>query len=212
LGLWQHGERLLSCPGARQQSQLPRLVAAGLQRAGMGRSFCGPAANDGEARPLTLQSIMHSTRNAGNNTENCECQAPRVRQMYVTSFKVGGFKQYAKSKERASSLIPWEQWLDRFFTLRISTNLLISHFMLQNWQLSIFAVGAQLELCELLKNSVRATVEQHNSLPPEARGTMVPIQVMVSSGAGAGGIPVEELSHVWSYLYTTAQPADTPWT
>ncbi|CAE8626713.1 unnamed protein product, partial [Polarella glacialis] len=107
---------------------------------GSGRSFCGPAANDGEvfmtqerldqlleaeittialqrARPLTLQSIMHSTRNAGNNTENCECQ---VRQMYVTSFKdsicqeckdfgtVGGFKQYAKSKERASSLIPWE--------------------------------------------------------------------------------------------------------
>eukprot|EP00439_Symbiodinium_sp_Y106_P068178 s1589_g11.t1 len=71
-------------------------------------------------------------------------------------------------------------------------------------------------LSELLKNAVRATVEQHSF----AGGSeMVPITLVVCTGRGVtsvrisdtgGGIPVDRLPRVWSYLYTTAQPQDVP--
>ncbi|CAJ1389759.1 unnamed protein product [Effrenium voratum] len=70
-------------------------------------------------------------------------------------------------------------------------------------------------LSELLKNSVRATVEH------SARGgkEMGPVTLVVCNSKGitsirvsdeGGGIPVQSLAHVWSYLYTTAQPMDIP--
>jgi len=71
-------------------------------------------------------------------------------------------------------------------------------------------------LSELLKNAVRATVEQHSA---SGDGEMVPITLVVCTGRGVtsvrisdtgGGIPVDRLPHVWSYLYTTAQPQDFP--
>ncbi|CAK9053619.1 unnamed protein product [Durusdinium trenchii] len=67
-------------------------------------------------------------------------------------------------------------------------------------------------LSELLKNSVRATVE-HSS------DSMGPVTLVVCTGKGitsvrvsdeGGGIPTDSLTHVWSYLYTTAQPMDIP--
>lgn len=228
-----------------------------------------------------------------------------VRQMYVTSFKelrladprqpedfrkqleniknrhcqtnllVGGFKKYAEMEEMGEKEI--NDWLDRFFVLRVSTNMLISQYLeivrgprsiddnaINPYQSSINPVcdptliarhAAQVigQLCkqwygsapeirvsevgdragfgvepfpfvpryffyilsELLKNSVRATVENHQ------QGRMAPVDVLVSSGERVlsvrisdegGGIPVDRLSHVWSYLYTTAEPLEAPLT
>jgi len=68
-------------------------------------------------------------------------------------------------------------------------------------------------LTELLKNSARATVEH------AAGGQMGPVTLVVCTGNNitsvrvsdeGGGIPADGLAHVWSYLYTTAQPQDIP--
>jgi len=238
-----------------------------------------------------------------------------VRQMYVTSFKelrladparpevfreqlrtikkrhthtnllVGGFKAYAQAEELGEAEI--NEWLDRFFALRVSTNMLISHYLeitsgrreddrskeeevnpyqssinprchpfriarhaaevigklCEQWygcapEIIVRDEGAQpfpfvprylfYILSELLKNSVRATIEQHFvnraypiSTPEEVRASLAPVQVLVCSGSDVcsirvsdegGGIPVDQLGHVWSYLYTTAEPINFPLT
>lgn len=289
-----------------------------------------------DSRPMTLQSILNSTRNAGELAHLLHEELPvryaqrikmlealpdwrgtrsiaHVRQMYITSFKelrladprkpdefqeqlrlikkrhshtnllVGGFKAYAQAEELGELEI--NEWLDRFFALRISTNMLIAHYLeiaegrqadnaeeeVNPYQSSInphcnpykiarHAAEVIGKLCEqwygwapdiivrdagsqpfpfvprylfyimseLLKNAVRATIEQHVDpseripglpVPAEARAHVVPVQVLVCSGSNAtgirisdegGGIPVEQLSHVWSYLYTTAAPIDFP--
>lgn len=224
-----------------------------------------------------------------------------VRQMYLTSFKelrladptqpqifqkqlqnikkrhshtnllVGGFKNYAQMEEMGEREI--NDWLDRFFVLRVSTNMLISQYLeisrgwptkpagsddhgVNPYQSSInphcdptsiarHAAEVITELCkqwygcspeirvsdagaqpfpfvprylfyilsELLKNSVRATVEEHKG------EKMAPVEVLVCSGEKVlsvrisdegGGIPIDRLSHVWSYLYTTAEPLEMP--
>lgn len=277
-----------------------------------------------EARPLTLQCIMETCRNAGELAALLHEELPvryarriamieslpdwqlnpsiaNVQKMYVASFKelrmvdpdepevfrqrlkaikqrhlytnllVLGFKHYAQTKELSEKQI--NEWLDRFFALRISTNLLISQYiemfeyghkegdldpykssvcadcnavkiarhaaaviqkLCEHWygcspEIQVTDAGAEpftfvprylfYILSELLKNSVRAVVEHQSSLAPEARGSLPPVQVVVSSGADVisirisdegGGIAVDHLSHVWSYLYTTAKPADVP--
>merc|ERR1712228_569163 len=44
-----------------------------------------------------------------------------------TNLLVGGFKQYAQLELLGESQI--NEWLDRFFALRVSTNMLISHYL-----------------------------------------------------------------------------------
>jgi len=226
-----------------------------------------------------------------------------VRQMYVTSFKelrladptdpeafqnqlgnikkrhahtnllVGGFKTYAQMEEMGEHEI--NDWLDRFFVLRVSTNMLISQYLeiakggrrgsdsdrddgtnpyqssihprcdpgkiarhaadvirqlCEQWyghapEIRVIDNGAQpfpfvprylfYILSELLKNSVRATVEQHSGKD------MAPVTILVCGCENelsmrisdeGGGIPVDRLGHVWSYLYTTAEPLDNPMT
>lgn len=240
-----------------------------------------------------------------------------VRQMYVTSFKelrlvdasrpevfpellrrikkrhlhtnllVGGFKKLAQREELGEEQI--NEWLDRFFALRVSTHMLISHFLemvrketsfvsdsmqeADRWEacnpyqsainprchpyriakhaadvigqlctswygctpeIEVTDAGAQpfpfvprylfYILSELLKNAVRATIEhgsdgQQTVCQNAAR--MAPIRVLVCSSANTcsirisdegGGIPVDHLGHVWSYLYTTAAPVEFPMT
>jgi len=243
-----------------------------------------------------------------------------VRQMYITSFKelrmadplqavafeqqlrsikkrhshtnllVGGFKQYAQMEELGEMQI--NEWLDRFFALRVSANMLISHYlelaakgtgnltsldgggglnfykddnpyqssvsaMCDPYKIARHAAHVIEKLCtawygcspeihvshagirapfpfvprylfyilsELLKNAVRATVETHRGengdcSTSKSSGEMVPIQVLVSSSPEmcsirisdeGGGIPVDALDHIWSYLYTTATPVELP--
>jgi len=230
-------------------------------------------------------------------------QVTDVRQMYVQSFKelrmadpsesdafaarlhnikkrhahtnllVGGFKEYVHSGEMSEAQI--NEWLDRFFKLRISTHMLMSQYLtfarqemfastraeyvggLNPYQSSInekcqpqtiaqlaapivermcanqYGISPDIEILdvgaqpfpfvprylfyivsELMKNAVRATVEAHmeaESLPP--------VKVIVSGDENVacirisdegGGIPVKDLNHVWSYLYSTAPYVDTP--
>jgi len=70
-------------------------------------------------------------------------------------------------------------------------------------------------LSELLKNSVRATVEAHQGFP---EASLPDITVLVSGDEEhcccrvsdqGGGIPVRSLTKVWSYFYTTAQPIES---
>lgn len=67
-------------------------------------------------------------------------------------------------------------------------------------------------LLELLKNSMRATVELHGVDDPP------PIRVVIANGTAnedvvikvsdeGGGIKRSNLKHIWSYLYTTGNPA-----
>jgi pyruvate dehydrogenase kinase 2/3/4 len=66
-------------------------------------------------------------------------------------------------------------------------------------------------LLELLKNSMRATIEFHGDENPP------PIRVVVADGEGnedvvikvsdeGGGIKRTNMSRIWSYLFTTADP------
>jgi pyruvate dehydrogenase kinase 2/3/4 len=181
------------------------------------------------------------------------------------------------------------QWLDRFFALRVSTNMLMSHYLQQTqnpggslggrfhnfdidgsaeynpYRSSIDPKCSPAKICkhaadvvarlcrmrygcappievvdcesqefpfvpryffyiisELLKNSVRATVETHRghaACSTEVASEMPPVTVFISGDEGVcavrvsdegGGIPVDRLGHVWSYLYTTADPIDQP--
>jgi len=236
-----------------------------------------------------------------------------VRQMYVASFKelrvidtqdhqafqvglrkikkrhshtnllVGGFKSYAQADDMGEHEI--NEWLDRFFMLRVSTNMLISHFLemtggevqqpefgdekcnpyqssineecdpaaiarhaadvvgklSMQWydcapEIEVTDAGAKpfpfvprylfYILTELLKNSVRASVEQQTVSTPDGQAhisasSLPPVRVLVSGSEAllsarisdqGGGIPVDRLNHVWSYLYTTAEPIDRPMT
>ncbi|CAE6912225.1 PDK [Symbiodinium sp. CCMP2592] len=189
-----------------------------------------------------------------------------------TNLLVQSFKEYLQQEQLTETQI--NDWLDQFFKLRISTNLLISQFLeiandasqgseadasfdpYQSFistkcdplKIAEHAANVIQDLChewygsapkiivtdagavpftfvprymfyilsELLKNAVRATVEQHSF----AGGSeMVPITLVVCTGRGVtsvrisdtgGGIPVDRLPRVWSYLYTTAQPQDVP--
>ena len=67
-------------------------------------------------------------------------------------------------------------------------------------------------LFELLKNSLRATIEAH----PKGKGPVPPVEVVVCDGKNledvsvrisdqGGGIPRSSMSKVMSYMYTTAQ-------
>jgi len=195
-----------------------------------------------------------------------------------TNLLVAGFKAYAAQEELGEAEI--NEWLDRFFVLRVSTNMLISHYLeiacgtpdpdgelvnpyqssihprcdpssiarhaavviaklCEQWygcapEIIVEDAGAQpfpfvprylfYILSELLKNSVRATVERNTvGLEMPLRGRVVPelppVHVLVCSGSNVasirisdegGGIPVDMLSHVWSYLYTTAEPLSVP--
>lgn len=192
-----------------------------------------------------------------------------------TNLLVGGFKDYAQSGEMSEAQI--NEWLDKFFKLRISTNMLMSQYlnfaqddlnsvrgmradysgdvnpyqssineqcpphviaqlaggiverMCANQygvspEIQIIDVGAQpfpfvprylfYIVSELLKNSVRATCETH-----EGAEHLPPVKVIVSGDENVacmrisdlgGGIPVKDLNHVWSYLYTTAPIVDKP--
>jgi len=231
----------------------------------------------------------------------------QVRQMYVRSFKelrmadpanndafatqiynikkrhahtnllVGGFKDFAQSGEMSESQI--NEWLDKFFKLRISTNMLMSQYLnfahselnsirgsmrpeyaagdLNPYQSSInercqphtiaqlaapivermcanqYGVSPEIQIIdvgaqpfpfvprylfyivsELLKNSARATCETH-----EEAEHLPPVKVIVSGDENVacirisdmgGGIPVKDLNHVWSYLYSTAPSVNSP--
>lgn len=68
-------------------------------------------------------------------------------------------------------------------------------------------------LYELLKNSMRATVEKYRGATYRTRGRLPPIQARVCSGKThltvrisdqGGGIPHENLDRVWSYGFTTS--------
>lgn len=189
-----------------------------------------------------------------------------------TNLLVQSFKEYLQQEQLTETQI--NDWLDQFFKLRISTNLLISQFLeiandasqgseadasfdpYQSFistkcdplKIAEHAANVIQDLChewygsapkiivtdagavpftfvprymfyilsELLKNAVRATVEQHSFT---GCSEMVPITLVVCTGRGVtsvrisdtgGGIPVDRLPRVWSYLYTTAQPQDVP--
>jgi len=238
-----------------------------------------------------------------------------VRQMYVTSFKelrladpgqpeqfqrqlrnikkrhshtnllVNGFRHYAEVDQLKVGDI--NDWLDNFFSLRVSTNMLMSHYLhlasdglsssihgsitgsiscptvldfdpeynpylscidphCNPARIARHAAHLVSRMCqlrygvspritvtdsgarsfsfvprylfyifsELLKNSVRATIEEH-----EGRDTLPPVEVMISGDEAVcscrvsdkgGGIPVANLDQVWSYFYTTAEPIEGP--
>jgi len=210
-------------------------------------------------------------------------QIKKVKERHAqTNLLVDGFKQYAEVDELKEAQI--NEWLDRFFALRVSTNMLMSHYLqiargnrgastdadrldfdpeYDPYRSSIdpqcsapriarYAadlVGKMSEmrygvappilvadsgatpfpfvprylfyiLSELLKNSVRATVETHRLCASfEVMEELPPIHVVVSGDENVcscrisdegGGIPVDRLNHVWSYLYTTAERIDCP--
>jgi pyruvate dehydrogenase kinase 2/3/4 len=69
-------------------------------------------------------------------------------------------------------------------------------------------------LLELLKNAMRATVENHEGI---YTGTLPPIRVIIADGTEnedvvikvsdeGGGISRSQMDKIWSYLYTTASP------
>lgn len=69
-------------------------------------------------------------------------------------------------------------------------------------------------LYELLKNSMRATVERYRGATYRTRRRLPPIQARVCSGNThltvrisdqGGGIPTEDLARVWSYGFTTSR-------
>jgi pyruvate dehydrogenase kinase 2/3/4 len=68
-------------------------------------------------------------------------------------------------------------------------------------------------MLELLKNSMRATMEWHG-----VDGDLPPIKVVIADGAEnedvvikisdeGGGIPRSNMKKIWSYLFTTADPS-----
>lgn len=227
-----------------------------------------------------------------------------VRQMYMTSFKelrlsdphqpkqfqellytikerhspsnllVVGFREYAEKGEMSEEQI--NLWLDKFFLLRVSTNMLTSHYLqiaefdtnslhepggsgVNPYQSSInpqcnpdniarhaaqivnrmcyhrYGCAPEIKIkgtaskpfpfvpryllyiiSELLKNAVRATVERSLELGSE---TMPQVTVLVSGDEHnacirisdeAGGFEIRRLEHVWSYLYSTAEPVSCP--
>mmetsp|Transcript_35133 Transcript_35133/g.52855 ORF Transcript_35133/g.52855 Transcript_35133/m.52855 type:complete len:176 (+) Transcript_35133:3-530(+) len=83
-------------------------------------------------------------------------------------------------------------------------------------------------MSELLKNAARATIEQKLGFfatkesvekHPELFSNLPPVEVLVSSendvtclrvSDQGGGIPVDQMHHIWSYLYTTAEPIQIP--
>jgi len=208
-----------------------------------------------------------------------------------TNLLVGGFKEYSDANELPEDRI--NEWLDRFFALRVSTNMLMSQYL----QISSRPLRLQLDsvsfeaalrhdfdlehnpyrsyvdpvcqpsniaqnaaelvqrlcrlrygvapritvenrggeafpfvprylfyvLSELLKNSVVATVETHlgdqyiEEDQHEKEESLPPVTVLVSGDSNVcsvrvsdegGGIAVQQLRHVWSYLYTTAEPIE----
>lgn len=189
-----------------------------------------------------------------------------------TNLLVDSFRHYAQADQLNVGDI--NEWLDHFFTIRVSTNMLMSQY-LQGTELGdtdqsldfdpdydpyrgsidpqcnparIARHAAHLvsSMCtlrygrsprinvvdcgatafsfvprylfyifsELLKNSVRATVEEHGSkeeLPPvevTISGDEVVCSCRVSDRGG--GIPIENVDKVWSYFYTTAEKVDSP--
>lgn len=76
-------------------------------------------------------------------------------------------------------------------------------------------------MLELLKNSMRATMDWHDARDDDedgGSGDYPPIKVVIADGAEnedvvikvadeGGGIPRSHVSRIWSYLFTTADPA-----
>ena len=73
---------------------------------------------------------------------------------------------------------------------------------------------------ELLKNALRATCERHGAASKSGArpGPLPPVQVIIADGTEnedvvikiadeGGGIPRSQIHKIWSYLYTTADPA-----
>jgi len=201
-----------------------------------------------------------------------------------TNLLVGGFKQYAEVSELPISEI--NEWLDKFFSLRLSTNILTSHYLqisrpsaeaadvslaespyrssvhpacsipriaahaasiVTRMSLLRYGIAPAIQIAdqgaeaipfipkyllyiisELLKNAVRATVERHGlvgrsdanrDVEMEACKDLPAVQVLISGDANGcccrisdegGGIPRDQLAHIWSYLYTTADPIEMP--
>lgn len=213
-----------------------------------------------------------------------------------TSLLVTSFKNLARCEELGIEQV--NDWLDRFFALRVSTNMLLSHYLhisrksapelpmphafdpefnpyrssidprCQPSRIARHAAHVVVKLCrlrygfspkidivdcgalefpfvprylfyilsELLKNSVRATVEQfspaaereqllrlsvHDAMEKrrDVEARLPPLTVLISGDADVcslrisdegGGIPLDQLANVWSYLYTTAEPIDEP--
>lgn len=207
-------------------------------------------------------------------------QLRKIKQRHSHTNKlVEGFKNFADDH----TLGDINTWLDNFFTLRVSTNMLISHYLhtasgeLETMgstssrrtdldfdpdfdpyvssidpqcmigSIAVHAAHVVGKMCtlkygiapaikvkdcgaksfsfvprylfyilsELLKNSVRATVEAH---PGVAEEELPAVTVMISGDEDfcccrvsdeGGGIPVDNLHQVWSYFYTTAEPIET---
>jgi len=195
---------------------------------------------------------------------------------------VSGFKKYAQVDKECAQVDKLDEaqineWLDRFFLLRVSTTMLTSHYLqlisqnekprfrpehaeninpYQSWinpqcrpdKIASHAISVVRKMCsqqygcapeinisvvasqpfpivpqylyymisEVLKNAVRATVEQHLN---STSHPMPPIALLLSGDANttcirisdqAGGIPVDRLAHIWSYVYSIAKPATQP--
>jgi len=192
-----------------------------------------------------------------------------------TNLLVNGFRHYSEVDQLPVGDV--NEWLDNFFQLRVSTNMLMSHYLQSRGvtpharetalldfdpeydpykgsidpqcnpaRIARHAAHLVSKLCllrygrsprievidcgatafsfvprylfyifsELLKNSVRATVEHHSELEelPE-------VQVLISGDEAVcscrvsdrgGGIAMEDLPKVWSYFYTTAERVDCP--
>lgn len=226
--------------------------------------------------------------------EQFQKQIRKIRDRHSQTNKlVGGFKQYSQVEELQEAEI--NEWLDRFFALRVSTNMLMAHYLqvsaapghssletsslteeddedvnpYRSWidpqckakRIADHAAHLVGKMCtaryrisppiivedkgsqafpfvprylffilsELLKNSVRAVVETHarglqvNSMDMrelrEAGEALPPVRLLISGDENVcccrvadegGGIPLEALGHVWSYLYTTAEPLESP--
>lgn len=192
-----------------------------------------------------------------------------------TNRLVGGFRQHNFKRER----LEVDNFLEKFFTLRISANMLIDHFLMltghhlmklvdqhcnpgdvaeavatsvrmmcherygyaPNIEVVRVNEGATFRfvprylayICsELLKNACRASVNRHIPGPhaemkeyskdlhyrQQWEDTIPPVRVIVSCDKDTcsmcisdqgGGIAVQDLPLVWSYLHTTAKPVES---
>merc|ERR1719330_542613 len=128
----------------------------------------------------------------------------------------------------------YNDFLDDFLTVRIGTDILSSQYLaitkpsgkyhygyappvdvVDVGQVRFPFIKAYLHyiLFELLKNSLRAVTERFSSDEAAKRPVRVVVcgdesSVVIRISDTGGGIPLEALSKIWSYLYTTARPQD----
>lgn len=231
-------------------------------------------------RRMYVQSFKELRLADPEQPEQFQMQLRNIKQRHShTNLLVNGFRHYAEVDNLQVGDI--NEWLDHFFSLRVSTNMLMSHY-LQSFSTvtsSSSMKGMSLDfdpeydpylssidpqcnpariarhaahlvdrMCslrygrspritvkdsgarafsfvprylfyifsELLKNSVRATVEQYPGMGSE---DLPPVEILICGDEvvcscrisdQGGGIPVESLDKVWSYFYTTADRIDSP--